>query len=119
MSFVSPKCTRLGGEPQENYKNYVKLMDSMTINEELQKIQNIHHSLDDKNPITYAILLETNRKWFTPSQITWIHERIDTLHERNRLAFENSLQNVDIELAKKPICDKMSDVGEQKLIEEV
>ena len=51
--------------PMENYKNYMKIMDSFTINEELQKINAIHSSLDEQNPITYAILLDSNRKWFT------------------------------------------------------
>lgn len=105
--------------PIENYKNYVKLMDSMTINEELQKIQNIHHSLDDKNPITYAILLETNRKWFTPSQITWIHERIAYLQHQQKHSVEKTLESIDSDLAVAPILSKSSDVGEMKIVEQV
>lgn len=105
--------------PIENYKNYVKLMDSMSINEELQKIQNIHHSLDDKNPITYTILLETNRKWFTPSQITWIHERIVYLQHQQKHNIEKSLEPLDPELLVAPILSKSSDVGEMKNIEQV
>lgn len=102
--------------PIENYNNYVKLMDSMTINEELQKIQNIHHSLDEKNPITYAILLETNRKWFTPSQITWIHERIAYLQHQQKHSVEKSLESIDPDLAVAPILSKSSDVGEMKIV---
>jgi hypothetical protein len=95
----------------ENYKNYVKLMDEFTINEELQKINAIHHSLDEHNPMTYVILRETNRAKFTPSQIQWLDHQIDKLHERNRQSFEKSLQNVDIELASAGILDKSSDHG--------
>ena len=97
--------------PMENYKNYVKLMDSYCINEELAKINAIHHSLDEFNPMTYVILRETNRAKFTPSQIQWLDHQIDKLHERNRHSFEKSLQNVDIELASAGILEKSSDHG--------
>jgi hypothetical protein len=98
--------------PQKNYENYVKLMDSFTITEELEKINALHHSLNEKNIMTYVILLETNRKRFTPSQIKWIEDRIDILREKERQAFEKSLEHVDIELASKPILDKSSNTGE-------
>ena len=97
--------------PMKNYENYVKLMDSMTINEELQKINAIHHSLDEKNPITYAILLETNRKWFSASQILWIEERIANLQNQLKQNLQKSLESLDVELASAPILEKSSDVG--------
>ena len=43
--------------PTENYKNYVKLMDSMTIQEELAKINAIHYSLNETNPRKPARIL--------------------------------------------------------------
>lgn len=97
--------------PMENYKNYVKLMDSFQITEELQKINAIHSSLDEHNPITYVILRETNRKYFTPSQIQWLDQQIDRLHERSRRSFEQSLENVDVELAKESILNKSTGGG--------
>jgi len=97
--------------PQKNYENYMKLMDSFTITEELEKINALHHSLNEKNIMTYLILLETHRKRFTPSQIKWIEERMDILREKERQAFEKSLEHVDIELASKPILEKSSDTG--------
>jgi hypothetical protein len=100
--------------PMENYKNYMKLMDSFEITEELHKINAIHASLDEYNPMTYIILRETNRKHFTPSQILWLDQQIDRLHERSRLSFEQSLENVDVELAKESILNKSSDLGEVK-----
>ena len=103
--------------PMENYKQYVQLMDSMTIHEELQKINAIHHSLDEKNPITYVILRETHKDKWTPSQIDWIQNRIDNLHESIRLNFEMSLEGVDVEMAQAGILDKSSDQGEvRKLV---
>jgi hypothetical protein len=98
--------------PQKNYENYVKLMDSFTITEELEKINALHHSLNENNVMTFVILLETNRKRFTQSQIKWIEDRMDILREKERQAFEKSLEHVDIELASKPILDKSSNTGE-------
>jgi dihydroneopterin aldolase len=97
--------------PMKNYENYVKLMDTFTINEELAKINAIHHSLDETNYITYAILLETNRKWFTESQIKWIEERIANLQNQLKQNLQKSLESLDFELASAPILEKSSDVG--------
>lgn len=101
----------------ENYKEYIQLMDSMTIHEELQKINAIHHSLNEKNPMTYVILRETHKDKWTPSQLEWLDNQIDRLQESIRQNFENSLQSVDVELAKASILDKSSDQGEvRKLV---
>ena len=103
--------------PMENYKQYIQLMDSMTIHEELQKINAIHHSLNEKNPMTYVILRETHKDKWTPSQLEWLDNQIDRLQESIRQNFENSLQSVDVELAKASILDKSSDQGEvRKLV---
>lgn len=100
--------------PIENYTNYIKLMDTMSVFDELKKINNIHHSLDEDNVMTYVILRETNKDKFTPLQIEWINNRIDELNENHRKAFENSLSNIDVELAKASILSKSSDRGEEK-----
>jgi hypothetical protein len=86
-------------------------MDELDIYEELQKINSLHHSLDEKNVMTYCILRESNRARFSDAQIKWINDRIDSLHERQRQALENSLQNVDVELAKSPLSDKTESFG--------
>jgi len=86
-------------------------MDELDIYEELQKINALHHSLDEKNVMTYCILRESNRARFSEAQIKWINDRIDSLHERQRQAFENSLQNIDAELAKSPLSDKTESYG--------
>ena len=95
----------------ENYKNYMKLMDAFSITEELQKINAIHHSLDEKNPMTYVILLETNRKHFTPSQIQWIEDRLHNLREKEEQSLQTSLQGLNVELAQVGILEKSSDHG--------
>jgi hypothetical protein len=104
--------------PMENYKNYMKIMDAFTITEELAKIQAIHHSLNESNPMTYIILLETNRKHFTPSQIQWIEDRLHNLKAQENESLQNSLQNIDVELAAAGILSKMCDHGEMKRISE-
>jgi hypothetical protein len=97
--------------PMKNYENYVKLMDSMTINEELQKINALHYSLNETNPMTYVILLETNRKLFTESQILWIENRIANLQNQLKQNLQKSLESLDFELASAPILEKSNDVG--------
>jgi hypothetical protein len=103
--------------PMENYNNYMKLMDSFTITEELHKINAIHNSLDEFNPMTYVILRETHRAKFTPSQIQWLDRQIDRLHERNRQSFEKNLGSIDVELAKASIHDKSCDQGQMRKLD--
>jgi hypothetical protein len=86
-------------------------MDELDIYDELQKINSLHHSLDEKNVMTYCILRESNRSRFSEAQIKWINNRIDSLHEKQRKALENSLQHIDVELAKSPLSDKIENFG--------
>lgn len=88
----------------------------MQINDELQKINNIHRSLDAQCIMTYIILRETNKSKFNQCQLDWIQERIDLLEEAQRKATEDSLSHVDLELARMPLLEKSSDVGECKQI---
>ena len=98
----------------ENYQNYIQLMNSMTIHEELQKINGLHHSLNETNPMTYVILRETHKSKWTPSQLEWLDNQIDRLQESIRQNFEMSLEGVDVELAQASILSKSSDTGEVK-----
>ena len=93
-------------------------MDSFTINEELQKINAIHPSLDENNYITYVILLDSNRKWFTQSQVDWIYQRIANLQAKQQQSLQMSLEKIDLELAAAPISEKMCEHGEVKQISE-
>jgi len=86
-------------------------MDELTIHDELLKINNIHHSLNETNIMTYVILRETNKSKFNESQIQWINDRIDALHEKQRQLTEASLANIDIEVAKMPLHTKTTDSG--------
>ena len=91
-------------------------MDELEIHDELLKINNIHHSLNESNIMTYVILKETNKTKLSQSQILWINDRIDALHEKQRQSTEASLSNIDVELAKMPLLSKCTDVGEMKQI---
>ena len=86
-------------------------MDELMIHDELLKINNIHHSLNETNIMTYVILRETNKSRFNQAQLDWIQERIDALHEKQRQSTEAELANIDVELAKTPICEKTSSFG--------
>ena len=96
----------------ENYKQYIQLMDSITIHEELQKINGLHHSLNETNPMTYVILRETHKSKWSPSQLEWLDNHIDRLSDTIRRNFETSLEGVDVELAQASILSKSSDTGE-------
>jgi len=91
-------------------------MDELMIHDELLKINNIHHSLNESNIMTYVILRETNKTKLSQSQILWINDRIDALHEKQRQSTEASLANIDVELAKTPLLSKTHDVGEMKQV---
>jgi hypothetical protein len=86
-------------------------MDELTILDELLKVNNIHHSLNESNIMTYIILLETNKSKFSESQIKWINDRIASLNEKQKQSTEASLANIDVEVAKMPLSLKTSDSG--------
>ena len=87
-------------------------MDEIEINTELKKINALHASLDESNVMTYIIFLESYRHRLNTAQIAWLDNKIDALNEKTRLAFEKSMENIDVELAKKPITEKYQDTGE-------
>lgn len=86
-------------------------MDTIEINTELKKIQALHGSLDENNVMTYIIFLESYRHKLSDGQIQWLDEKIDRLNEKSRATFEQSLSNIDVELASRPITDKMEEGG--------
>lgn len=86
-------------------------MDSIEINTELKKINNIHHSLDESNIMTYVIFLESYRPKLNAAQIHWVEDKIDRLTEKSRQDLENSLTNIDVELASSSLVEKMEDSG--------
>lgn len=86
-------------------------MDEIEINIELKKINALHASLDESNCMTYIIFLESNRHRLNEAQIAWLDNKIDDLNEKTRLAFEKSMANIDVELATKPITEKMEETG--------
>jgi len=90
-------------------------MDTVEINEELKKVNAIHGSLDETNPMTFVILLETNRTRFNQAQIQWIEEMILILVDKQKKRIDLSLSNIDIELAKTPILEKSDMFGVQSI----
>ena len=87
-------------------------MDEIEINTELKKINALHASLDVSNVMTYIIFLESYRHRLNTAQVAWLDNKIDALNEKTRLAFEKSMENIDVELATKPLTEKFQDYGE-------
>lgn len=93
--------------------DYTNIMDTVEINEELKKVNAIHGSLDETNPMTFVILLETNRTRFNQGQILWIEEMIRILVEKQKKRVDSSLANIDVDLAQMPILEKSDTFGTQ------
>jgi len=90
-------------------------MDTIEINTELGKINRLHHSLDENNIMTYIIFLESNRVRLSNAQIDWINDKIDRLTEKQRQQVEASCSNINVDLARTPLLEKVEDVGYQAL----
>jgi len=95
--------------------DYTNIMDTVEINEELKKVTAIHGSLDETNPMTFVILLETNRTRFNQAQILWIEDMIRILVDKQKKRVDLSLANIDVDLAKTPILEKSDTFGTLKI----
>lgn len=91
--------------------DYTNIMDTVEVNEELKKIYAIHHSLDETNPMTFVILLETNRTRFNSEQIKWIEEMIRILVEKQKKRVAATLEAIDVDLARTSILEKSESFG--------
>jgi hypothetical protein len=86
-------------------------MDSIEITTELNKINRIHSSLDECNPITYIIFQETFRDRLSPLQMDWLDAKITSLNQDIHDKVRHFQNNIDVGLAMRPISTKMEDVG--------
>ena len=88
-------------------------MNTEDININLEKIHAIHSSLNETNPQTFIIFLETYRNSLNPAQIAWIDNRIDQLTERTSSTIALTMNNIDIALAMSPLFEKSCEQGMQ------
>lgn len=86
-------------------------MNAKQIKTELAKIHAIHNSLDENNILTFIIFLESYKTRLSAEQIIWVNDKIDMLEEENRQKMEESLQNIDVNLAKAPLTHKYEATG--------
>lgn len=86
-------------------------MDSIEITTELNKINRVHSSLDETNPITYIIFQETFREKLSYSQHSWLDMKIYELNHKATTKLEMVKSNIDVGLAMADIRDKFNDVG--------
>lgn len=63
-------------------KEEIEPMDELEIEEELLKIQNIHESFDEYNPVTYAIMLHSNKERLNRGQINYLEMMIKKYQSR-------------------------------------
>lgn len=63
-------------------KEEIEPMDELEIEEELLRIQNIHESFDEYNPITYAIMLHSNKERLNRGQINYLEMMIKKYQSR-------------------------------------
>ena len=86
-------------------------MDSVEITTELNKINRVHGSLDETNPITYIIFQETFRDRLTASQHEWIDFKVADLNHKLNETVHKQMSNIDIGLALSSLSDKTEDFG--------
>jgi hypothetical protein len=89
-------------------------MDSVTISTELSKINNIHQSLNETNPITYIIFQETFRDKLSEAQMEYLDYKIADLNHKLNEKVHKQMSNIDVGLAMAPIHDKYEPIGYMK-----
>ena len=92
-------------------------MDSIEITTELNKVNAIHSSLDETNPITYIIFQETFREKLSEAQHAWLDIKIYELNHKATTKLEMVKSNIDVGLAMADIRDKFSDHGIMKQVD--
>jgi len=86
-------------------------MDSIEITTELNKINRIHQSLNETNPITYILFQETFRDRLTDRQMEWIDYKITDLNNKLNMNVHKQLSNYDMGLLLAPILEKSEETG--------
>ena len=92
-------------------------MDSIEITTELNKVNAIHSSLDETNPITYIIFQETFREKLSEAQHAWLDMKIYELNHKATTKLEMVKSNIDVGLAMADIRDKFTDHGFMKQVD--
>ena len=82
-------------------------MDALEITRELNKINAIHHSLDENNILTYIIFAASFQARLSPEQHEWIDKRIQTLTEKTNTDLTASLDKLDQVVTSTPLLDKI------------
>jgi hypothetical protein len=82
-------------------------MDDIDIEEAFMEIQNLHSSFDDKNPITYQILLTSYKERLNDKQIEHIKSEVERLCERNRKIKEKIMSKIDNDISRMSIDKKI------------
>jgi hypothetical protein len=91
-------------------------MDSIEITTELNKINRIHQSLNETNPITYIIFQETFRDKLTDRQHEWLDYKVTDLNHKLNMNFHQQMSNYDMGLMMAPILEKSEEFGTMRRV---
>lgn len=91
-------------------------MDAITLKIELAKIQNIHESFDETNPITYIIFIETHRSKLSPQQIQMLEDRITSLSHQEGCKLHKFMESTDYDLLTTPLMEKIEETGTMRIL---
>jgi hypothetical protein len=86
-------------------------MDSISIQTELLKLNKLHDSFTEHNPMTYVIFFETFRQRLSSAQIEMIEAKITELDNKHNQQMEELKTKIDYDLFCAPLSEKMSDTG--------
>jgi hypothetical protein len=86
-------------------------MDSISITTELLKLNKLHDSFTEHNPMTYVIFLETFRQRLSAAQIDMIEGKITELDNKHAQQMEELKSKIDYDLMCAPLSEKMCDTG--------
>jgi hypothetical protein len=91
-------------------------MDTLTIQSELAKIQQIHETFDENNAMTFIIFVETHRDKLSPMQIEMLENRITSITNKERERVNRFIETVDYDLLVAPLSEKMEDTGVMRIL---
>jgi hypothetical protein len=84
-------------------------MDTEEINEALILINSFHHTFDEKNPITYQILMTEYKEQLSSEQIVWIRDRIQHYQKIKAKTDKKIMEYIDNEISRLPLSEKLNE----------
>ena len=90
--------------------------DEETIQDFLLQINSLHHTFDEKNPITYQVLLAEFGTELNEEQKTWCKDEMRRLTIKQNQINKKILEQIDNEITRLPLSEKINE-SENKCIQ--